>query len=149
MNAREYRAHIYLAGIAAATERVVKDREELAGLYGLKQTKDLTAERVQTSELSNPTEQAALQVIGAREELETEIADLISYRSEARRIIGSASLTATEYRIIYTRYFPPFEGEGRPMTWEQIADKYGYSLAQTFRIRNSALDKIAALVPER
>lgn len=140
MTRAEYMAHVYLSGIAAATERMLELRDEIVYQRDLVQTKDLTAERVQTSGVGNPTEQRAFKVIALREKLDEQIAELLEYRVEAMEIMGEAKLTKEEHKILRLRYF---ETSGRTQTWEQIANMTGYSLKHTYKIRRQALRKVA------
>lgn len=141
MTRAEYMAHVYLSGISAATERMLELRDEIVYQRDLVQTKDLTAERVQTSGVGNPTEQRAFKVIALREKLDEQITELLEYRTEAIGIMGEAKLTKEEHKILRLRYF---ETTGRTQTWEQIAEQAGYSTKHVFKVRRQALRKVAA-----
>ena len=142
MTRAEYMAHVYLSGIAAATERMLELRDEIVYQRDLVQTKDLTAERVQTSGVGNPTEQRAFKVIALREKLDEQITELLEYRTEAIGIMGEAKLTKEEHKILRLRYFETTGG--RTLTWEQIAELTGYSTKHVFKVRRQALRKVAA-----
>lgn len=141
MNNSEYRAHLYLKGISYAADQVEKLRDEIRYQQDLTQEKDLTADRVQSSGIGNPTEQTALKVIALREKLDEQITELLEYRTEAIGIMGEAKLTKEEHKILRLRYFETTGG--RTLTWEQIADMTGYSLKHTYKIRRQALRKVA------
>jgi DNA-directed RNA polymerase sigma subunit (sigma70/sigma32) len=136
-------AHVYLSGIAAATERMLELRDEIVYQRDLVQTKDLTAERVQTSGIGNPTEQRAFKVIALREKLDEQIAELLEYRTEAIDIMGEAKLTRAEEQVLRRHYFA---GDGRAPTWETIADELSYSVRAVYKIRNRALRKVAQVI---
>ena len=143
MTKAEYMAHVYLSGIAAATERMLELRDEIVYQRDLVQTKDLTAERVQTSGVGNPTEQRAFKVIALREKLDEQIAELLEYRVEAMEIMGEAKLTRAEEQVLRRHYFA---GDGRAPTWEAIADELSYSVRAVYKIRNRALRKVAQVI---
>lgn len=136
-------AHVYLSGIGAATERMLELRDEIKYQRDLVQTKDLTAERVQTSGVGNPTEQRAFKVIALREKLDEQIAELLEYRVEAMEIMGEAKLTRAEEQVLRRHYFA---GDGRAPTWETIADELSYSVRAVYKIRNRALRKVAQVI---
>lgn len=142
MNNSEYRAHLYLKGIGYAADQVENLRDEIQYMQDLTQEKDLTADRVQSSGVGNPTEQRAFKVIALREKLDEQITELLEYRTEAIGIMGEAKLTKEEHKILRLRYFETTGG--RTLTWEQIADMTGYSLKHTYKIRRQALRKVAA-----
>lgn len=139
MNATEHRAHIFLTAVRATTVRIKELDKLIEYQRGLVQTKDLTAERVQTSGVGNPTEQRAFKVLSLREELEDMKIELMEYQVTVQRVIGAAGLTAVEDTAISMHYLC----EGRPPTWEQIAKELNYSDRQIYNIRNEALRKIA------
>ena len=145
MTKAEYMAHVYLSGIAAATERMLELRDEIVYQRDLVQTKDLTAERVQTSGVGNPTEQRAFRVIALREKLDEQITELLEYRTEAIGIMGEAKLTRAEEQVLRRHYFA---GDGRAPTWETIADELSYSARAVYKIRNRALRKVAQVINE-
>ena len=145
MTKAEYMAHVYLSGIAAATERMLELRDEIVYQRDLVQTKDLTAERVQTSGIGNPTEQRAFKVIALREKLDEQITELLEYRTEAIGIMGEAKLTRAEEQVLRRHYFA---GDGRAPTWETIADELSYSVRAVYKIRNRALRKVAQVINE-
>jgi DNA-directed RNA polymerase sigma subunit (sigma70/sigma32) len=136
-------AHVYLSGISAATERMLELRDEIVYQRDLVQTKDLTADRVQTSGVGNPTEQRAFKVIALREKLDEQIAELLEYRTEAIDIMGEAKLTRAEEQVLRRHYFA---GDGRAPTWETIADELSYSVRAVYKIRNRALRKVAQVI---
>lgn len=146
MTRAEYTVHIYLAGIAGATERMLELRDEIRYQQDLTQEKDLTADRVQSSGIGNPTEQRALKVIALKERLEEQIEELLEYRIEALRLMDAAELTASEQQIIRDRYFPSETEVRRPPTWEDIARQRGYSDKHIYKVRRKALLKMAAVM---
>lgn len=146
MTRAEYMAHVYLSGIAAATERTLELRDEIRYQQDLTQEKDLTADRVQSSGIGNPTEQTAIKVIALKERLEEQIEDLLEYRIEALRLMDAAGLTASEQQIIRDRYFPSETEVRRPPTWEDIARQRGYSDKHIYKVRRKALLKMAAVM---
>lgn len=141
MNGTELSAHFYLLGISATTERINALREAVEYHRGLMQTKDLAADRVQTSGIGNPTEQRALRVLALLEELEDMEAEELSYNVEAFRIIRLAGLTKDEFAVIRQRYFP--DKSGRTPAWRDIARITGYSEKHVYKVRRRALVKIA------
>ena len=145
MNNSEYRAHLYLKGIGYAADQVEKLRDEIQYMQDLTQEKDLTADRVQSSGIGNPTEQTALKVIALREKLTMRIDQLLDYRMEAFRIMDMARLTREEDQII--RHYYLFTGSRGP-TWERIAEDLDYSVRAVYTIRTRALRKIAKVLDE-
>ena len=145
MTRAEYMAHVYLSGISAATERMLELRDEIRYQQDLTQEKDLTADRVQSSGIGNPTEQTALKVIALREKLTMRIDQLLDYRMEAFRIMDMARLSREEDQII--RHYYLFTGSRGP-TWERIAEDLDYSVRAVYTIRTRALRKIAKVLDE-
>lgn len=145
MTRAEYSAHIYLSGIAAATARIKELDEEIDYQRGLVQTKDLTADRVQTSGIGNPTEQRAFKVLALFERLEDMKVELMEHRVKALQAMGEAKLTEAEETAIIRRYFC----EGRPPTWEEIAEQIGYSEKHIYKVRRRALLKLAAVIGKK
>lgn len=148
MTRAEFEAHLYLLGIAAATERMLELRDEIDYQRGLMQTKDLSADRVQTSGVGNPTEQRAMKVLALREELEEKIEGLLEYRVDALRVMDAAKLTPEERKVIHARYFPTASEVRRPPTWEELAERLSYSDRGIYGVRNRALRKMGQILKE-
>ena len=80
-------------------------------------------------------EEAVVKIVDMENEINSDIDRLVSLKREIMRAIKAVG--NVEYRMLLELRFLCFK------TWEEIAVELGYSIRQTYRLRDDAIDSVS------
>ena len=132
MNPREYLLQLRL--LRKTIDSNVDEINKLRSLCSVVPTADFSKERISGGEQSDKIATLVSKIVDLENEIQSEIDEAIDLEREIRTVINRQE-NETERLLLKLRYID-FN------TWEEIAEKTGYSTVQVWRIHKIALKNL-------